>query len=285
MGKKAAFITIHGMGDTAEDYSKEIIAELTERLGEKSKDLHMGSVYYQKILQDNENFVWNKVSRRLKWDALRKFLLFGFADAAGLENGKESTDSVYSEAQTIIAKELLAAYKALDGNGTMVILAQSLGCQVASCYFWDAMQFAAGNKPKVGIWQDVNALYAKINGGNSLSNDELSFVQGKSLRFLNTTGCNIPIFVAAHLSKDILPIKPNSNFEWHNFYDKDDVLGWPLAELSPEYANTVKDHVVNAGGGIMGWILKSWNPMSHGQYWGDDEILAPIENQLRSLLQ
>ncbi len=284
MSKKAALITIHGMGDTPVNYNEEIVSELRGRLGEKSQDLHIGSVYYQKILQGNENLVWDKVSRRLKWDALRKFLLFGFADAAGLENGKESVNSVYSQAQTFLASELLAARNAMGGVGPVVILAHSLGCQVASCYFWDAMQYAKNQFPKVGIWQDINYLQKQVNGGVPLSPDEISFIQGKSLQYFYTTGCNIPIFVAAHLSKDILPIEPNSTFEWHNFYDKDDVLGWPLAELSTDYANVVKDHVVNAGGGIMGWILKSWNPMSHGQYWGDDEILDPLEKHLRQLL-
>lgn len=286
MGKKAAFITIHGMGDTERSYNTDVVSELKSRLGTKANDLYIGSVYYQEILQSNENIVWGKVAKRLKWDALRKFLLFGFADAAGLENGKESLTSVYSKAQEIIARELLAAQKAMEGDGPVVILAQSLGCQVATCYFWDALSYASGKKPTVGIWQDLKALENNVNGGCALTPKEISFLQGKSsLRALYTTGCNIPIFVAAHLSKDILPIQPNDTFEWHNFYDKDDVLGWPLAELSDEYRKVVKDHVVNAGGGIIGWIVKSWNPMSHGQYWGDDEVLDPLESQLQSLLE
>lgn len=286
MRKIAAFITIHGMGSTASNYSDEIISDLKQRLGAQADALHFGSVYFQKILQDNEEYVWKKVEKRLKWDALRKFLLFGFADAAGLENGKESIDSVYAQAQILLAKELLNAYRAMNGKGKVVILAQSLGGHVASCYFWDAQQHASGKIPKVGIWQspDTDVLAFAINNGTPFTAAELDFLRGKSLQVLNTTGCNIPIFVAAHLSKDILPIKPNASFEWHNFYDKDDVLGWPLADLSDQYGTVVKDHVVNAGGGILGWILKSWNPMSHEQYWGDDEVLDTIEKQLRLLI-
>jgi hypothetical protein len=285
MVKKAAFITIHGMGDTEPSYSANVISDLTSRLGAKAADLHIGSVYYQGILQPNEKLVWDKVAKRLKWDALRKFLLYGFADAAGLENGKESLTSVYSQAQIILARELIAARKAMNGDGPVVILAQSLGCQVASCYFWDALSYGSDRRPNVGIWQDLKAIEEGVNGSNALTPEEIAFLQGKSsLRALYTTGCNIPIFVAAHLTKDILPIEPNTTFEWHNFYDKDDVLGWPLAELSDGYRKIVKDHVVNAGGGIMGWILKSWNPMSHGQYWGDDEVLDPLESELRKLL-
>ena len=44
------------------------------------------------------------------------------------------------------------------------------------------------------------------------------------------------------------------------------------------------DHPINAGGGIMEWMLKSWNPLSHSQYWGDDDVLDPLEEHLRALL-
>lgn len=274
------------MGSTEPDYDKELIKELEDRLGDKFSSLHIGKVYYQKILQDNENRVWNLVAKRLKWDALRKFLLFGFADAAGLENGKEKSDSVYLQAQTLIARELWLARQAMSGNGPVVILAQSLGCQVASCYFWDAVESKKNpNTVTVGIWKDISNFESKISSGTPLSEDEIDFIRGGHLHTLYTTGCNIPIFVAAHAMTDIIPIKPNTSFEWHNFYDKDDVLGWPLADLSSAYSQVVQDHPINAGGGgVFGWLLKSWNPLSHGQYWGDDDVLDPLEELLQSLL-
>lgn len=272
------------MGTTPENYNEEIVRELRIRLGVKFNDLHVGSIYYQGILQPNEDLVWQKVARRVKWDDLRKFLLFGFADAAGLENGKESLNSVYSIAQTAVARELYLARQAIGAEGPVLILAQSLGCQVISCYFWDAQSSRAGKNVSVGIWQNIKAFEAAIAGSNTLTPEDILFLQGESFRSFITTGCNIPIFVAAHARTDILPIKPNSRFEWNNFYDKDDVLGWPLADLSDEYTAVVTDHQVNAASGVFGWLLKSWNPLSHGQYWGDDEVLDPLESHLRTLL-
>jgi hypothetical protein len=284
MAKKAAFITVHGMGRTEETYNAEIVEELQSRLGSTFDNLHVGKVYYQGILQPNEDRVWNSVAGRVGWDQLRSFLLFGFADAAGLESGKEGLESVYSQTQTLIATELYRARKEMDGDGPVVMIAHSLGCQVASCYFWDAQQASQGNVVDVGIWQEIDAFEERITNGATLTGEDLAFIQGKSVRTLFTTGCNIPIFVAAHATEDILPIKPNNAFEWHNFYDRDDVLGWPLSELSDQYATVVRDYPVNAGGGIVGWILKSWNPLSHEQYWGDDEVLDPLESKLRELL-
>jgi hypothetical protein len=284
MPKKAAFITVHGMGKTDRNYNDEIVRELRQRLGAVSDDLHIGTVYYQDILQPNEDRVWDLVAHRVKWDKLRKFLLFGFADAAGLESDKDSRNSDYRKAQIVIAKELFLARVAMGDDGPVVILAHSLGCHVTSCYFWDAGKAAHGTPPGSGIWRDITDAQAEITGGRNLTADELGFLQGNSFRIFVTTGCNIPIFVAAHARTDILPIRPNKKFEWHNYYDKDDVLGWPLADLSTDYGEVVVDHAVNAASGILGWLLKSWNPMSHTQYWGDDEVLDPLVARLRQLL-
>jgi dihydrofolate reductase len=72
MSKKAAFITVHGMGKTNRTYSEEIVRELRRRLGAMSDGLHLGKVYYQDILQPNEERVWAHVAHRVKWDELRK---------------------------------------------------------------------------------------------------------------------------------------------------------------------------------------------------------------------
>lgn len=306
MPKKVALITVHGMGETQPNYNAELVSQLKRRLGSASADLHIGSVYYQGILQPNERRVWRQVEgrlagqwdwmRRAYWNELRRFFLYGFGDAAGLENGKESRSSVYTQAQVCFAKALFAARQAMEGDGPVVIIAQSLGCQVASCYFWDAQQKANGASVNVGIWTDIRLFEREITGteigqgtpekGRPLSPEEISFLQGKSFKSFITTGCNIPIFVAAHAKADIVPIFSGSNeFCWHNYYDKDDVLGWPLGPLSSGYDKRVIDHPINASGSFWGWLALSWNPMSHTQYWGDNDVLSELETQLGQLLE
>ncbi len=284
--KEAALITIHGMGRTEPNYEQDFKREIRRRLGSRWSRLHFGKVYYQGILQPNEDRVWNLLAGRLSWDPLRKFLLFGFADAAGLETQKQKPDSVYTQAQVTIAKALFNARTALGGDKPVVILAQSLGGQVLSNYLWDAQHHQLNpGSVNIGIWRDPQQFAQQIAGQNTLTADALRFVAGSSLRYLYTTGCNIPIFVAAHAGPQIIPIdKPQPNFEWHNYYDKDDVLGWPLGDLSPECRQLVTDHRINSNQGLIGWLLKSWNPSSHGEYWGDDEVLDELEAHLRGLL-
>lgn len=284
MQKKAALITIHGMGKTEEIYADTFFNKLRRKLGDHSNYLHTDKIYYQDILQKNEDKVWGRVMDQVRWLDLRQFVLFGFGDAAGLEAKKDSPNSVYTQAQAKIGKVLLDTLGKIENDAPVFVIAQSLGCQVASCYFWDAQEFLKGKPVSAGIWKSNIDLNSYINEGGELTPAQIEFLTGNRFNYFYTTGCNIPIFVAAHATEDVLPIKPNDNFVWNNYYDKDDILGWPLEKLSDEYGLVVKDYAINAGGGPFGWIGKSWNPMSHTQYWEDDDVLEPLVENLKKYL-
>lgn len=64
--------------------------------------------------------------------------------------------------------------------------------------------------------------------------------------------------------------------EWVNYYDEDDVIGYPLKTLNGAYRKVVKaDRGVNAGG-----LLSAWNPASHLGYWTDNDVTTPIAGAL-----
>jgi hypothetical protein len=283
--KSVALLTIHGMGETEADYADELFQQLHSMLGLAAAHAHFSSVYYQDLLQYNEQRVWQATGFRLRWSKLRRFLLFGFADAAALEHRKEQPHSLYHYAQLKIARTLYKARQQLTADGKLILLAHSLGCQVLSCYLWDAQQAKAGIRPAAGIWRDIRRYQAGISGDTALTDADIAFLRGDNLALLITTGCNIPIFVAAHAMEQIKPFtKPNADFIWHNYYDKDDVLGWPLADLSTEYANAVTDIEINVSSGFWGWLTASWNPLSHNQYWQDTKLLANLSSLLLSWL-
>ncbi|MDR6984804.1 hypothetical protein J2X32_003459 [Rheinheimera pacifica] len=282
--KSVALVTIHGMGETQPDYADKLFARLQQSVS--TAPLYYGTVYYQDLLQYNEQRVWQATGTRLRWSKLRRFMLFGFADAAALEHRKEHPHSLYHYSQLKIARALYLAKQQLTADGKLVLLAHSLGCHVLSCYLWDAQQAKAGLKPAAGIWRDIKRYQAAISGDNLLTEEDIAFLRGDRLVSLITTGCNIPIFVAAHAMEQIIPFtKPSSTFIWHNYYDKDDVLGWPLAELSDGYAALVTDIEVNAsGGGFFSWLTASWNPLSHNLYWQDQAITKALSEQLTAAL-
>lgn len=132
-----------------------------------------------------------------------------------------------------------------------------------------------------GVWKDIDAWSLRALG-RRLSDGEKRFLGGAGIMAFLTTGCNIPIFVAAHKERDIRPIaRPTPCFEWINVFDPDDTLGWPLQPLSASYAAMANDVPVNAGQGMAKWILESWKPFSHLAYWSDAKVLAPLAGLLR----
>jgi hypothetical protein len=279
---QTALLTVHGMGETPRDYAEKLFEAVAARLGPLSAQVGFRSIYYQDILKPNQEAVWAKVSEttHLRYADLRRFLLFGFGDAAGLENRKEIDGSVYEMAQEAIARQLLAVARH-DPATSVVFLAQSLGCQVLSSYVYDAQKAAAGGQVGAGIWKDIDA-WARRALGERLTEPEKRFLAGATCSAFVTTGCNIPIFCAAHKQMDIRPIaRPTARFEWINLYDPDDALGWPLQPLSPGYAALVDDRAINAGQGVVTWILKSWNPLSHSAYWADAQVLDLLAQRLR----
>ena len=133
------------------------------------------------------------------------------------------------------------------------------------------------------MWENPEQFGERIAGVGSLEPEEWEFVAGATLRCLLTTGCNIPIFVAAW--PEIVPIdRPNEHFEWRNYYDRDDVLGWPLGGLSLGYAELVRDYEMEVGGSILRRFLRGWNPLAHSEYWRDRHFVSELERALREAI-
>ncbi|MEX0301082.1 MAG: hypothetical protein AB3N24_01545 [Leisingera sp.] len=269
--KRLGLIAIHGMGKTEDTFADAFFADVRSRLSPvQSESLITQKVFYQNILQTNQENYFARVRQDIDWKKLRQFMLYGICDAASLESQKIGEQSPYFIAQTRILEAFRAVYRELEGNNRRVIVAaQSLGGQVLSNYLWDASRT---EKPAHGVWSSPPAFETE---------EEEAFCRGKSIVRLNTTGCNIPIFVAGRDPEEIKPIpRPNGSFEWHNYYDEDDVLGWPLRALSSSYAQLVTaDHQINSGG-----MASFFNPLSHTGYWEDKDFLRPLAEQIRQHL-
>ncbi|GAL16044.1 hypothetical protein JCM19233_7066 [Vibrio astriarenae] len=182
MNKEIAVITLHGMGDYKPDYYDGLKKKLIRGLKDDWSKVAFIPIQYQPILQNNQNDIWQKMNRYpLDGGILRRFLLFGFSDAGSLEHSARSdVSSQYVQVQLEIIKALDKAYIELgDADKPVIIVAQSLGCQVISNYIWDA--------------QNSRGVFS---GSEPNASDEMKrFRRLGSCVFLLTTGCNIPLFV------------------------------------------------------------------------------------------
>lgn len=260
MSKKFGVLTIHGMGNQRADYANALQQNLYRKLGKQTvADISFESIWYHGNFQVHQDRVWEnmvKSGNPLDQQRLRKFFLNFLSDAATSEFRPDEEDSSYRRIQRTILRQLNALHQALgDEDRPLVIIAHSLGCQIISNYIWDAQRGK-------GIWQEQQPT---------------AFQQLATARLLVTSGCNIPLFVSG-LPKIEAIARPNEQFRWYNFYDRDDILGWPLKPLSMGFPNSyneivTEDREINTG----------WTPLSHSDYWEDDSFIEPAANLIRDL--
>jgi len=265
MAKDIAIITLHGMGEYKPDYYEDLQKILRKKLGDSWDKVAFEPVQYQPILQNNQNSIWQRMNQfPLDGSKIRRFLLFGLSDAGSLEySARQNEADQYIKVQKEIIRALDQGLIQLENHEKpIIIVAQSLGCQVISNYIWDS-------KNNLGVFKDQEP-----NG----TEQEKKFRRLKSCIHLFTTGCNIPLFLAG--LKPIQAIeKPSDGFTWDNFYDRDDVLGWPLSPLSESYEALVNDHEINSGS-----FFSHWNPLSHNKYWTDKDVYRPLLARINSII-
>ena len=280
MANNIAVLTIHGMGDTQKGYSDNLRKILSRSLGSKWGHVHFGEIYYQDVFQDHQVKLLDRFKKNDDIDLikLRRFLLYGFSDAAGLERKASLPNSAYEQVQNKILDEIDAAYDEIGGKSKVVIVAHSLGCQVISNYIWDVQCKIASQGP----WCDGG--FEDSPAGSDLD----KFRRLKTLKYLYFSGCNIPVFIAGIPQAKVRSITSSSkgySFKWKNFYDPDDVLGWPLKNLNTRmgkqsYKTEVdEDNAINVGN-----LITMWNPLSHTAYWKDKDFTNPLKNDIERLI-
>ena len=271
MAVKLAVAIIHGMGvRTVPQFADELIAELKSRLTKAKKnpaEVAFQTLYWADITQSaQERYLQSaRQSNDLDFMSVRQFVVGAFGDAAAYQQAKDRNNSVQELIHDRIGGQLRDLYVDQLGESSvpLVTMAHSLGGHIISNYIWDLQ---AGNVPRQGL---------------------SGFEKFWSHAGMITFGCNIPLFTFAH--KAVLPIAfpsprlPNdikAKARWYNFFDPDDVLGYPLKPLSTAYAKAVDaDIAVNVGG-----LLSSWNPASHSHYWTDNSFTEPAAKFLAEFL-
>lgn len=143
--------------------------------------VHFERVFYSGLLQPNQTLLFDAMKKKeIDFIELRKFFLFGFGDAGSLEHRPQVDGSVYEQAQAIIYQTLEAAYQQTTSDARVIIVAPSLGGQLISNYLWDAQS----PNPGQGIWKQPPY--------QNLPPQKDDRQRLKHLRFIVTTGCNIP---------------------------------------------------------------------------------------------
>lgn len=278
MPAKVAVAVIHGIASQHRKrpavsneltFSRDLYRRLRGRLGRRrlSQEVAWREIFWSDVLETRQDRFLEKLTYRTRYRGIREFVVKGIGDAASFLPDRSSDSSAYRRVQSRVAETLADLNTDTSDDTPLVILAHSFGGTIMSNYIWDMQQ--------------------------GLMSPPTPFQAMRTISRFVTFGSNMPLFTFALPPEDVQPIRfPGPDLEpgqsrtpwWLNYYDRDDVLGYPLAAIGPKYEALVErgelaEIELNAGG-----FLTSWNPLSHEQYWTDREFVRPMASIIKGLL-
>ncbi len=269
---KLAVLVIHGIGSQAgkdpaisgeRTFSDRLYRKLRRRLGRRAMGgVAWREVYWADVVERRQER--DLIADRTRYRRIRTFLVKSIADAAAFQRREGVADNAYMLIHERVRQTMKDLERDVEPGTPLVALAHSFGGHILSNYVWD-MQRGKGQA-------------------------ETPFARMETLRRLVTFGCNIPLFTFAYEPEDVQPIDfpggepPSDAPWWSNYFDADDVLGFPLGPIGPAYTGMIErgeleDVRVNVGG-----PLTSWNPLSHDRYWTDRHFVRPVSGLFKNIL-
>ncbi|MCH6264181.1 chemotaxis protein [Neobacillus citreus] len=272
--KKIAVAIIHGIGRQDKDFASGMIGMLKKNFAKKignlvtdpSSQLIFQPIQWSEVLENREEELYEKIvlNHKLDYQKLRHFLIHYMGDVIAYQP-VESAKHNYERVHEKIAENLRELANNAGGNAPLCVISHSLGSVITSNYFYD--------------------LQYKENDGTVDGSQFSPLENGDTITLFYTLGTTLPLWSLRYFNFD-QPIKipspklkefyPGLNGEWINFYDKDDILGYPLRPINDIYKNAVtEDRQVNVGN-----ILTSWNPLCHMSYFRDKDVIEGIADGL-----
>jgi hypothetical protein len=274
MSTKIAVAVIHGVGKQDKHFADGMKSDLMKRFAEHlpgtvalpKEEIVIESVYWAPVLQTQEDFLWKKVQQDADLDflAMRQLMIDFAADAIAYQPAPKERD-VYDNIHEVVAKVLHGLAQKAGPDAPLAIIAHSLGTIIASNYFYDL---------QTSHYRPLSEKMKTVLGDTPTLLEE-----GKTFARFYTMGSPLAIWSLRYPNFGT-PIQLTfRDKEWLNYFDEDDIIGYPLKNLNDEYEKAVaRDVPINVGK----W-LSSWNPASHLGYWNDDDVTIPIAESLANL--
>lgn len=276
---KIAVGIIHGIGRHKPDFHEELAAAMTERLSLICPEIELVTegIYWADITERMEEKLLGKLAPyKLRWDDwidARGFMV-GFAgDAIAYqpiprEDNPHPHEFIYTDIHERVARALQCLAIRAGATTPLCLIGHSLGTVVASNYLYDLQ-----NRKLPPRIQSI------IAQGN------FPLEKGETLSHLFTMGSPIALWTLRYddFGKPVAVPAPKFRHlrvgEWVNFYDKDDVIAYPLKPLSEPYNKAVTEDIEVNNPGIM-----AWTPLgSHAGYFRSAAIQKRICHSLAQM--
>lgn len=262
-------LVIHGIGSQKKGFADDLIDEVNDRIetaGHSSSQIAWETVYWADITEPEQVAYLQRANadNDLDWYKLRKFVTSALGDASAYRMLPDNPpSSTYARIHQRVSESVTRLYTAgLDSQPKpMIVLAHSLGCHIMSNYIWDMQK-----QPDMTL---------------------APFERMEKLTGLIMFGCNMPLFTFAHTAVKPITFPPTklpkhlkTLAKWENYYDPDDILGYPLKPINDDYRKVVDaDIAINVGG-----LLSNWQPQSHTKYWTDNDFTKPVARYIGQFL-
>lgn len=273
---KLAVAIIHGLGSEEQFFSVELKHRIVESYVElheshNEDDLIFQEIYWGDLVSDSIAELNEKVNYKgdLTYPSLRRTFMDYLGVSQAYKNGVKNNlyKAIHERVRECLKKQ--ASHRKLDTEKTpLVVLAHSFGSIIMSDYIWD-------------IRKEQENSNGTIKG---VSN----FEQFDTFSGLVTFGNPMALFAASNPAEFAQPLTVNGKAldedyqkraKWFNFYDKDDVVAYPLKGLNAQFdANVTEDIEINVGS-----AATSWNPACHTGYWEDKDFYVPVAAFLSEL--
>ena len=278
MPKELGVLTVHGMGEQKKDYANSMIEELHDQIfGDsvsiENSDIAWEAGYWADDIQGDQDQLWKTLSKNpnMSCTKLRRFVVSALGDAVGYQRvsspdgGRKDYYEKFHQSINESLKNL--RQKTGDDDKPLIVIAHSLGSVIMSNYIWDAQQ---GKVPGTAF-ERMETLAGFITFGSTIPLFALAYNQRQNFQF--------PPDKIGDYFPNANPNRVRRAIKWINFFDADDVLGYPIRHLGPSY-RMVQDKEVNVGG-----LLTFWNPFSHTGYWTDNDFTVPVAKAIGSVLK
>lgn len=270
MVKKMAVAIFHGMGDQKADFSEEMSIAIRRSFSkalqhldsDPSTQLVIRPIQWSTIFADKEQILFEKMvlENRLDYKGLRKFVVHNIGDVIAYQQVEAGSHN-YGRVHEFVGEKLHEISQEAGDDSPLCVVSHSLGSVVASNYFYD-LQF------KQDQVRSIVSRSSPLEKGDTLA---LFYTMGTtlplwSLRYHNfSRPVNIP-------SKELQRYYPGLKGEWINFFDTDDVLGYPLKDVDENYNKAVnEDRQIHIKG-----LLTGWNPLCHNGYFTNRDIIEAV---------
>ncbi len=270
---KLAIAVIHGMGSEDQHFSVELKHRITEEYvkeeeGRREEDLIFQEIYWGDLVNDQQQSLLDKANYKKDLTYMNLRALFVDYLGATLAYRTSMYDAIHNRVKENLAK--LCNHRRVDPENTpLVILAHSFGSVIISDYIYDMQK------------KQAETTDGKLDGTSN-------FEQFRTMAGFITFGTPMALFSLqenSDFAKPInivgaaLPENIQSRVKWNNYYDKDDIIAYPMKGINDAYGEVINgDYEINVGG-----AASSWNPACHNGYWEDKDFYKPVAHYFSEL--